>query len=97
MEEKRKKFSPQNLENNFPKVAAKSGKPAFQPRKMVENNFSTPAGKCISIKNEFDNYIKVLYPNVNEEQQKVAWGIISNQLLNQSGSSLEELIKTYFN
>ena len=96
MEEKRKKFLPQESKNNFPAATVKSSKSAFQARKIAENNHSTPAGNCISIRDQFDNYIKALYPNTNEEQQKAAWGVISNQLLTQSGSKLEDLILDYF-
>lgn len=98
MSEKRKKFLPQSTENNVPKVAAtKSSKAAFQARKIIENNFSTPAGSCISIREQFDNYIKVMYPNIDEERQKLAWVTISNQLLVESSSKLQELIHTHFN
>ena len=96
MEEKRKKFSPQICGDTAPKTATKSSKSAFQSRKIIENNFSTPAGKCISIREQFDNHIKALYLNTSEEQQKAAWCVISNQLLTQSGSKLEDLILDYF-
>ncbi len=91
MEEKRKKFFPQDILNIPKKNIQKTGRSSFRTRIISDSNHDTPASECISIRDQFDKYIEENY-NITDEDKNNIWGIIGEQMLHNKICNLENLI-----
>ena len=94
MEEKRKKFLPQDAIPIPKKNAQKTGKSSFRTRIISENHQDISANKGISFKDQFDIYVTENY-NITDECKKNLWHKIGEQMLHNEINNLGTLIDIY--
>ena len=95
-----KRYFPDNAEPPAPPSGAIAPKVASKRtpwmKKPIENPHASPAGRCISFREEFDKYLEVAYKKATVEQRDAAWRVIAQQLATEPLSRLKELTDTYF-
>jgi len=95
MEQKVKKFFPQEAKPSVPKAATK-GRSSFQAaRKIPDFHIGTPASSCVSMRELFDNYVSETYSNITDEQRQKLWQDVSLRMLSEPSERLEDIINSY--
>jgi len=95
MEQKRKKFFPGDAKSAAPKAAGKTGRSAFQARKIPDFHHGTPASNCVSMRDQFDIYIDEKYNSITTERRQTLWLTVSEDMLSKSSDQLIITIDSY--
>jgi hypothetical protein len=69
-----------------------NGKSSFQNKKIINFTSATPASKCISIKDKFDNYIVEKYNHLTQDQKEILWRKVTENFLNNTNNNFNDIV-----
>jgi len=95
MEQKNKKFFPQEAKPSAPKAAPKSGRSGFQARKVPDFHHATPAGPCTNLRDLFDNYVDTNYKKMPDDRRKALWQKVAMDMLSEPFGRIGEIIESH--
>ena len=100
-EQNSNRYFPENAEPPAPPTGAVTPKVVSKrtpwAKKPIENPHASPAGRCISFREEFDKYVIATYKNITEDERNAAWREVGMKMISEPYSRLRPVIDEHFN